>query len=64
MTKMPLTLWHGLLTVPLGLTEGLLFAAAGETCGRRPWHGQETVPQRAVWLISSERSKFEFRTFW
>ena len=34
---------HGLLTVPLGPTVGLLFVP--ETCGRLRGHGQETVPQ-------------------
>jgi len=36
-------LWHGLLTVPLPPTEGLLKLV--ETFGQAPWHGQETVPQ-------------------
>ena len=35
-TRVPL--WHGLLTVPLFPTEGLLPHVVG-------WHGQETVPQ-------------------
>src|SRR5271167_1031579 len=43
------TLWHGLLTVPPNLTEGLP-APHGRKQFRRPsvalWHGQETVPQR------------------
>src|SRR5262249_48128133 len=41
-------LWHGLLTVPPGWTEGL--QSPEETYGRRMWHGQETVPQRACLL--------------
>ncbi len=49
-TSTPPMLWHGLLTVPLSSTKGLLQPLAlqhsGETCGRRQWHGQETVPQR------------------
>src|SRR5262249_41941035 len=45
------SLWHGLLTVPPGLTEGLhepreAGDGSRETCGRRTWHGQEAVPQR------------------
>src|SRR5205823_6618632 len=36
-------LWHGLLTVPLGPTAGLLLVR--ETFGQREWHGRETVPQ-------------------
>ena len=37
-------LGHGLLTVPRGVTEGLLFLRR-ETFGRGRGHGQETVPQ-------------------
>ena len=29
--------------------KALLWVAEEETFGRRPWHGQETVPQRATW---------------
>src|SRR5262249_60421071 len=40
-------LWHGLLTVPRLLTEGLPSAVEEEeTFGRGGWHGQETVPQQ------------------
>ena len=42
--EVSLALWHGLPTVPPGLTEGL--PDFKETCGRRKWHGRETVPQR------------------
>jgi hypothetical protein len=45
-------LWHGLLTVPRVLTEGLHEAAKSillwETCGREKWHGQETSGDSAT----------------
>ncbi len=49
--QMATPLWHGLLTVPPDPTAGLPETPgarddAVETCGRRQWHGQETVPQR------------------
>src|SRR5690349_1293747 len=40
-------LGQGLLTLPPGLTAGLLFMQR-ETFGRCQGHGQETVPQRAT----------------
>ena len=39
----PSELWHGLLTRPQGVTEGL--PKLLETFGRPRWHGQETMPQ-------------------
>src|SRR5262245_44860604 len=56
-------LWHGLLTMPLLLTEGLPSSPEEETFGPARWHGQETMPQRhdhattaCCWLIISERA--------
>src|SRR5262249_14987203 len=47
-------LWHGLLTVPLRPTEGLLSRAELETFGQPPWHGRETVPQREVQALEQQ----------
>src|SRR5437667_4970549 len=41
-----LSLWHGLLTVPRSRPKVSCFSERWETCGRRTWHGQETVPHR------------------
>src|SRR5262249_14987202 len=53
--RLNLALWHGLPTVPRGLTEGLQFSAGQETFGRAEWHGQETVPQRGDRATARQR---------